>query len=206
MKKNFVYLMMILMSVLMLSSCGAKGEMMNGLRVIDVREYVSVTFSGVDTIGTAEMTVDYDGLTVCLHGEDYTEWDRDTIEFDIEVRAENTEGLSNGDVFTVNVIPDSLELYDCCVKETELTYTVEGLEEMERVDVFEGLEITYDGTCPYVKATVSNPSMDLFIQSVRYEVSPDWFTEGDTVTVCAVYDEETARKYGCVAEDRKAHV
>ncbi len=203
MKKRFVVAVTVLLSVLTLSSCGAKGEMMNGLRVIDVRDYVSVTFSGVDTLGTAEMTVDYDGLTVCLHGEDYTEWDRDTVEFDIEVRAENPEGLSNGDTFTVSVTADNLALYGCCVKETALSYTVEGLEEMDRVDVFRDLEISYDGTCPYVKATVSNPSMDLFIQSVRYEVSPDWFDEGGTVTVRAVYDEETARRYGCVAEENE---
>lgn len=219
-EKSYVRLVIGLMSLLLLTACGIKADKTNpyisapieviedlnaeedGLKTIDVREFISVTFTGLDTLGTAEMTVDFEGLAEEVFDGDYTASDvEDLADYYFSIYTQKAKNLSNGDILAVNVDED-LDIFDCRAKETELTYTVCGLEEMKAVDVFADLVITYDGIAPRGIASVDNPSTDLFIQSVTYEVSPSGYAlnDGDIVTVRANYSEETARRYGCVAE------
>jgi hypothetical protein len=72
------------------------------------------------------------------------------------------------------------------ISPTEFTYTVEGLEEkppVEKIDVFEGVDVTFAGVSPYIKATFSGGKYTGYVTYNLSKTAP--LKNGDTVTLNA---------------------
>ncbi len=67
------------------------------------------------------------------------------------------EGLTNGDKVTLTFVynNDAYKNIGVRLKGKSITYTVEGLDEVEVFDPFDGLEISYRGYSSYGKASIS---------------------------------------------------
>lgn len=192
-----------------LSGCGKKE--------IDVMDGIEVEFSGVDGYGTARITDEYifedaaleaSGLMADMDSDDDDEAMEAfqgvyKIEEAVKYEISPSENLSNGDKVTVSVKVnnESVEDYKIAFTGSEKTFTVEGLKEVELIDLFEGVEVTFEGFAPYVKATINSQSANKDVY-VSYSIDKtDNLTMGDTVTVTAEFDEDSLLQKGYMAEE-----
>ena len=172
-----------------------------GQTKVDMKDYVAVTFSGLDGKGTAALTVDYAALAevadvsgkkgnselgnmIYLMGEEFVKYD--LLERGIRCTLENNKGLSNGDKVTVKVTADD----DICkqmkmkVKDQTVTFTVEGLTQVTSFDAFADIEVSFGGISPNGTATLMNNSRDEACLSYTYRLDVNsGLSNGDTVTV-----------------------
>ena len=187
-----------------------------GKTEIDVMEGIEVEFSGVDGYGTAwindtdaweEAAFEAAGIKEKLDTDSEEVIEATQAAFVIEeaVRFEisPTENLSNGDVVTVTAALDneSVEDYKITFIGDKKTFTVEGLKEVEEIDLFDGVTVEFEGFAPYVKATINsqNANKDVY---VSYSIDKtDNLTMGDIVTVTAEFDEESLLQKGYMAEE-----
>lgn len=66
-----------------------------------------------------------------------------------------------------------------------------------RVDVFESLQVAWEGAAPYASVKLTNISADPFVQNISFTATPDSNLDlGDTVTVTANISKEDAKKQG----------
>ena len=187
-----------------------------GKKEVDVMAGIEVEFSGVDGYGTARIT-DKDaweeeafeaaGIKEKLDADSEEVIEATQAAFVIEeaVRFEisPTENLSNGDVVTVTAVLDneSVEDYKIAFIGDKKTFTVEGLKEVEQIDLFDGVTVEFEGFAPYVKASINNKQTNSDIY-VTYSLDrSENLTMGDTVTVTAEYDEESLLQKGYMAEE-----
>lgn len=174
----------------------------NKTNTLDLKDYVQVTFSGMDTKGSAQVAVDWSALEDAM--ADAGRGDRlDAIDLEtsVEVNADPTEELTNGDTVTVQLSYDETMADKMKLKlvNTTLTFSVSGLEEGKAADAFADLAISYEGIAPHGTAVVTNNSQDSFVKTISYSVEPSSdLSNGDTVTVTALYNEynaEDQRRY-----------
>ena len=189
-------------------------------KTINVNDYISVEFTGYDTVGKAEVKVDYDGLAEAVleaqgkklkqkDVDDYTwadlldllSWENYALVDSVEPVLDQSEGLSNGDKVTVSITYDESAQKDAGVKlkVSDQQFTVEGLADVQEVDPFAELDVTYDGIAPNVRVYLQNNATDDVLYYVGYEIEDekDYYTEGDTFTVkVSDYDIEYALDQG----------
>lgn len=198
----------------MLSGCGKKAE-------VELMDYVTVDFSGLDGQGTAEIAFDNASLEMDVFkvfAEDKKDLDdislEETIddigdfagfESSIKYELDKTEGLTNGDQVTVTISYDKEATKDCSIKVTgdmEKTIEVEGLQEPIELDAFDskyfnqedGIEVTVHGVAPFAYVSVENKlpdTNDLFHVQYSVDETAD-LKNGDTVTVTAKIPSEFA--------------
>ena len=187
-----------------------------GKKEVDVMAGIEVEFSGVDGYGTAwitdkdaweERAFEAAGIKEKLDADSEEVIEATQAAFVIEeaVRFEisPTENLSNGDVVTVTAIVDneSVEDYKIVFKGDKKTFTVEGLKEVEQIDLFDGVTVEFEGFAPYVKASINDKHTNSDIY-VTYSLDrSENLTMGDTVTVTAEYDGESLLQKGYMAEE-----
>lgn len=98
-----------------------------------------------------------------------------------ESRAQS-EGLSNGDEITVKITTSGVAAEK--IKSIELTYVVEGLEEIETVDVFSNIAVTFSGVSGNGTLKYELLSDDNILNSCTFKISHnDDLKNGDTVTL-----------------------
>ena len=161
-------------------------------KTIDLNDYLTVTFDGYDTIGTARAELDGDALLQELLAKgkglknlnDIQLWNM-MDQVDADPVLSNTSDLSNGDQvdLTWDVTDEAFEkLFKVKVKHHDETYTVSGLTELGTFDPFEGVEVTYAGIEPYGEVVLTNsPQMR---SGLRYSFDKDTdLSNGDTVTL-----------------------
>ena len=108
---------------------------------------------------------------------------------------EKTSGLSNGDVVTYTWECDdeyALSTYGYKLKYEDVKYTVEGLEEAEAFDPFEGIEIVFSGIAPNGSASIEGEPKANAAKDLRFDLDNyDGLSVGDTVMVTAsmYYDD-----------------
>lgn len=185
--------------------CCAAG---NSKTKICVTDTLTVTVSGPNGYGTATLENEddwmYEALAVFKQkAGDYLEeleWiasvQADTVTFELS----QTEGLSNGDVITVTATINEDDLEGLPIKLTSKKVKVEvsGLEDVQTADLFESIEVTYEGYAPYASVSVSGESS---YTSVSYSIEGgDNLDIGDTFTITAQYDEDDLLAAGYVAE------
>ncbi len=176
--------------------------MSGGRTKVDMKDYITVTFTGLDSKGTASMTVDYNALAkvanitsnkksnselsnmIYMLGEEWVKFE--LLNEGIECTLENAKELSNGDKVTVKVTADD----DVCkqlnikVKNQTLTFKVEGLTKVTNFDAFADIEVRFDGISPQGTATLINNSRDEACMSYTYSLDVNsGLSNGDTVTV-----------------------
>lgn len=150
---------------------------------------------------TMEISFDgYNGYGVCVLENEYAwvsnvnEWYGDLI--DDAQRAGNeaklmdtviyeitpSEGLSNGDSVTIKAnIGSAAEEFAFQLESEEITVTVEGLEEVEMIDPFEDVSVSFEGIAPNGKVNVQ---MNDSSGDVGYTVSQEsGLSNGDVITV-----------------------
>lgn len=206
MKKNKLLVMLVmLLSVMTLSGCGKK--------TIDVTSEVQVTFSGGNGYGKAEVENEYFWEDEALEIAGIDSIDSFTslgealvIESAVQYELTPNENLSNGDevVLSVSIDESVLEDYDFKLKAKEKKFTVAGLPEIQTVDLFENISVTFSGTAPNASAVINNGNTEASVTNVSYRFSDDstrlqGLDIGDTVKVVAVYDENKLLEAGYVA-------
>lgn len=182
-----------------------------GKKQIDVMDGIELEFNGVDGYGTAYIVDESVWEDEALEAAGITDDDDSgvfgalqgmyTIESAVEYEISPRDNLSNGDVVTVTVKldNDSVEDYKIEFTGSEKKFTVEGLKEVEEIDLFEGVEVKFEGFAPYVKATLSTQSSNNVVY-VNYTIDKrENLTVGDTVVVTAEYDAESLLHQGYIA-------
>lgn len=161
-KKGLVLAGALLLTMFGLTGCGKTK--------INLNDYVEVNFSGYNTAGQAEINelkirndiiLDHwetFGLTEEQHENEQAAANEDTRQFveSVSYSLDKMSGLQNGDAVTLQWNVQEKELDELAKKikaefvYSDMTFTVEGLEEPEDWDPFEGTEINYRGKLPFV--------------------------------------------------------
>ncbi len=187
---------------------------------VNLNDYVTVEFSGYDTVGHGKVVFDraaflekYEGKikfskkaqeygisSTGLYGYSPAEMFADFI----SVKLSQSTNLSNGQEVTLVWNCDDLdfgEVFNYDIKYKEKEYKVEGLEPVEMFDPFENLNVTFMGTSP--QGMVNLEMKDYFdVYQYAYFNSSEnsGLANGDVITVsfCTVGDpiEYCTSNYG----------
>ena len=189
---------------------------------INLNDYVSVEFTGYNSMGNAYVTFD----NAAFHA-DYDEEMKFTKEAvssgytevyelfgvtpagacldSIDVSLSQSSDLSNG--MTVTLVwncDDSLieEMFNCVVVYEPTDYTVEGLSDITMFDPFENLEVTFDGISPEGTVTLSAIDNTGVFQEMKFvSETTNHLSNGDVITISlgGVEDPITycAENFGC---------
>ena len=174
---------------------GEKAVSVTGLQEVkdlDPFENIKVVFSGVEPYGTA-----------VIEGKDaYSE-------YGFSYSLDKDSGLSVGDTVTLSVSYNDESLLEQGLHLTSDTkeYKVEKLDDAVPVDVFGDLNVQFEGTAPFVYATLDgygkyiSGGPDGYDVYVSYSIeNPENLNIGDTVKVKAEYDPEDFAQNGIVPE------
>lgn len=168
----------------------------NRKTTIDMKDYIQISYTGMNTVGDADIDVDWMSLdNKALADSGNFLGDSILLESSIQVEATPTEDLSNGDTVTVTVTYDegTAERLKLKFVNTTIDYTVSGLVDGVQTDVFADLAVTFEGIAPQGTVAIQNNSNDSFVKSVSFSVEPSsGLSNGDTVTVTARYNEQNA--------------
>lgn len=210
MKKTILIpaLVLLMICVCALGGCSA------GKTVIDLADYVSVDYTGSNGDGTANVFVDTNAMLPLIKEQNaplvaaasFTAAD-----------IENNGKLSNGDTISVTVkfSEKMMENAKIDVRNATQQFTVSGLKEKEKLDVFAGVEFISEGTSPECKFSVKyNGGLFYEFFDLKTETGEDisrtygtlQFADGDKIILelndykleelSAQYQiEETSREY-----------
>lgn len=187
--------------------------------VIDGSKCVSVKFDGYNGDGTATVNVDYDYILSLLG--DMNARTADSVAGSISAEPIKESGsLSNGDTVTVKLKAkaDVLENANVALFNTEIPFTVSGLKEKEKVDLFKNVEIKVNGTSPECSVSFSytgavGSPYNFTLKRADGKKTTEYYKNGDKITVLLTDEaiealkkeyiiEETSREY-TVKADKK---
>lgn len=175
----------------------------SGKRTLDFKQIADFEFSGLDGKGTVSVTInddiydDNDFLKKLFPDssrkkakEKLSEM-MDTVEYNFS----DNDNLSNGDEVSVDVEYDK-KLFDnkeVKVQNTTFNVKVAGLSQGTKIDVFEGLNISYEGMSGRGYAIFSTENSSEFVKNyVVFGYSETDLSNGDKITVTASYSKEDA--------------
>lgn len=188
----------------LLSACGNSEDM---------AEYVDVSFSGMDTLGSASYEVDEIKLLKELFDikddahdfpDEKTAEDAYNVMNAFEVKVEPEEGLSNGDKVKVTVSVDE-DMTDK-IKAGEKEVTVEGLDEPDVLtteDVEKNLVFNFNGISGRGVAQIDKVFDDSTLNNLTYAVENDGkLANGDEVEITVNEDiEDILHDNGYILDD-----
>ena len=187
--------------VLLLMAAGLLGgylyyRKINAVVEIDPVPYMSWSVSGRNGFGIASASIDAPAMS------------RDSERIvDGEVIAlyiSKDQGLSNGDTVTLEIAvnEENAARNHVAFTRTKTEFVVEGLEELEKVDVFDEIEVSFSGENGKGTARVVSTSADPFLSRVTYVCEPSQnLSIGDVIMVRAVITPEMIETYGKTAEE-----
>lgn len=156
----------------------------NSFTDISLAEYTSITLSGYDTHGTAQLDI--------IGETEYASFFR-TV--DAKLSAE--ENLSNGDELSVSYTYDEQAAKDnkLRINAADAVFTVEGLTPQTVINkelVFSGLDVSFEGISPCISMTIANTSTEPVASEVEFTVESDSrvFESGEEIKVSAAIPEE----------------
>ena len=186
--------------LLLLSGCSRKEQ-------INLKELVTLDYTGSDG-GYGYASCDFEPLEDWLSencSEEAALSLAIAIEDGVDITLSPEDGLSNGDEVTVTILYDDgiLDGYDYQLAPDSgdsWTVTVDGLEEAQKVDLFDGISLEYeaDGSCSVTGGH----------DNITYTLSENrGLKNGDTVTITASYEgdgtsleEFCIQSYGMIPE------
>ena len=164
---------------------------------VNLNDYATMTFDGNSGKGT--YTFSFDSTKFVKDNEDTIKW------MDKKNATENAPAydyylycvdgtfsggengkLKNGDTVTVTwkINEEWAPFFNVNVAQPSKTFTVEGLPEIEELDPFNGFELSFEGTSPYIDAYGDSSRVPEAFQYLQYKIEPQYdLSEGDTVTV-----------------------
>ncbi|MCR5773029.1 MAG: zinc ribbon domain-containing protein [Butyrivibrio sp.] len=178
---------------------------------IDLNQYVTVEYSGYDTVGNAVAEIDYKQLKKDYKeqlkfkgNDDISDSYKSPIHFledNIVGELDNDTNLTNGDTIVYNWNIDTEMVSEHVNVELVVdssSYTVSGLEKVKTFDPFEGLTLNYEGTAPNGTVSIANGSVsNMYYTENDYSYSIDKKTglnNGDVITVYITTENEDAYK------------
>lgn len=190
---------------------------------IDLNQYVSINYDGYNGYATAYYDLDrslQSDLQETLGIKDDLSNLGNILESaeksanlyaavsSIRVELDKSEKISNGDVITATISYDNELANKVGIQFVgeSVTATVEGLEEIHKVDPFDGFVISFSGTAPDGRADYSYEGTES-ISYYDYEVSPTkGLSNGDTITVTMSKSEsDTVRNGYIYTENSKTY-
>lgn len=185
---------------LLLTGCSGKEK-------INLEELVTLDFAGSDG-GYGYASCDFEPLEDWLSencSEEAALSLAIAIEDGVDITLSPEEGLSNGDEVKVTILYDDgiLDGYDFQLAPDSgdsWTVTVDGLEEAEKVDLFDGISLEYESDGSY--------AVTGGYDNITYTLSKNrGLKNGDTVTITASYEGDGAsleefciQSYGMIPE------
>lgn len=184
-----------------------------GKSTVDLNDYVTVEFYGYDGAGQskysfdAERMVEENSKAFGFKSKNVDSYDDKTkrvynnivrdVKRDVALDINPGKNLSNGDKVTITwkKTPESLsERYKIEFTCSDIQEKVSNLEQLEKYDPFDGLEITFDGMGPDGTASLKIPKRDL---NIKYEADKcENLNNGDVITVTASsYDYDDVNEY-----------
>ncbi len=193
-----VVLALVILSAV-LTGCSSK---------IDPSDYLSKPeFSGCNGYGNASVMFDEEALIIQAIGEEPTamtdafwEWVALYDEYSSNISCEyNKENLTNGDTIIVKI--DVTGTAADQIKSVEVQYKVEGLAEVEHVDVFKNVDVQFSGISGKAMAKLSlNESSDI-LDACRFNIEPsNGLKNGDVVTVTIANVDSILNKFSALPE------
>lgn len=185
----------------MLTACGKKN--------IDVTESLTVKFDGCNGYGVAELENEYGWESEAFEAagieqiSSFTDFANGvTIEGAVSYEMSPRENLSNGDEVTVKATFDNeaVEGYNIKFTAKERKFVVEGLPEVEQVDLFENIEVEFQGISPNATASLIDGNSDYYVWTTYSLDKTNGLKAGDSVTVTAKYDQKELLANGYMAE------
>lgn len=184
----------ILAAILGISAATAK---------IDPFDYVTVKFSGYNTIGSINVSFDKETIIKSIIGDEpefskeYFEWceSYEKYQGQIELTCSKEKNLSNGDSVTVK-ITTKLDAADK-IESGEQTFTVQGLTELQTIDVFKDIDITFSGVDGEAEAELTRLVDEDLLWDCRFEVSKKSdLSSGEVITVSIKNVDRLIADYG----------
>ncbi|MBO4395836.1 MAG: hypothetical protein J5819_05775, partial [Eubacterium sp.] len=119
----------------------------------------------------------------------------------IHVNLDKNSNLSNGDTITITYSFDEEKAKEVNAEFVgePMTQTVSGLDEIQMVDPFEHINVTFEGTAPNAYISWTSEGNEEWMSGIYFEVDrQDNLNVGDEVTMSVVgYDEnEFSERYG----------
>lgn len=202
MRKKQIILSVLLISILIfLTGCGTKK--------IDVMESLTLSYDGVNGYGTADLKNAYGWEADAFEAanikgiESFADLGNAfTIESAVSYNISPNQNLSNGDEVTVTALinNEAVEEYKIEFEGEEKKFIVEGLPEVQTVDLFENIDILYTGIAPNVNASIGDGNTVYYVMTHYSLDKTNGLDVGDIITVTAQYSKEELLKSGYIAE------
>ena len=187
----------IVAAIVLLAVFGGSGK-------TDPFDYTTVLFEGYDSAGRVSVFFDESAMLAEIIGEEpdgsdlqkYGVWlqNYDTYSSGVSYTCSPEEGLSNGDEVTVTfTVSDEASGR---VKASEQTVTVSGLTEVEKINVFDNVTVTYEGVGGAASAEVTMDLDGSFFNDIRMNIEPNGrLNNGDVITVSVSNVDYLAETY-----------
>lgn len=201
-KKKIVVACILLYVFAIFTGCGTKK--------IDVMESLTLNYSGVNGYGIAEIEDIYAWESSALEAAGIQDIDsfsdledafviESAVSYDISPK----ENLSNGDevIVTAQINNEAVEKYKIKFEAKEKKFVVEGLPEVQTIDLFENIDVTFQGIAPDATAAITDANTDYFVYTQYALDKKNNLNIGDIVTVTAKYNKEELLSAGYVAEN-----
>lgn len=190
---------------------------------IDLNDYVTVEFSGYETIGTARVVVDEDGLTAAIAKalkidekslQDYDSFfSNDSLTSLAKLYAcldladatlDRSTELSNGDTVTLTFECDNeaAKEYGIVFKGKDQKYTVEGLADINIIDAFSNLTVSFSGTAPNGGVELEYTGSESVIDRWSFSCDKSYgLRNGDTVKITLNINEDYLHNNGYAVKE-----
>lgn len=200
---------------------------------VNLNKYITVSFSGYDTLGRASYDFDtvafrkdykdkikikakgkelkelkeLEELYSLLSNDDYCDI---FLSLCVEGSLDNNKDLTNGDKveYKWNCNDDfAKEYFKVKLKYSDMKFDVEGLEKAKTIDPFEELDIVYTGISPNGTANIEKNSSDSVVKNLYFSIEPNNnLKNGDTITVKlnnAENDDYYVENYGVILSKKE---
>lgn len=209
MKKRLIWSAFAVLAVLclcVLSGC-------SGRRTINLESYVSVEFSGYDGDGAAVVSIDRSAMLPLLDKQISPTMITESFE---AAEIQNNGKLKNGDVIGVTIKYNELLMENSKVKvqNPTLSFTVSGLKEKQKLDVFAAVEFNVEGVSPECTASVkynggsSDGRLEMVLENgevLKNGFGKRFFKNGEKLTLRLSEDalEQLGREYKIEETERE---
>lgn len=190
---------------------------------INLEDYVKISYDGYDGYATADVYLDETSLYKDIleaNGESmsYSSWsdiasgiknaseiEKAVRKIKLKVKADDGN-ISNGDTIKVTLSYDNDAAKECKVKfkGEEVKKKVSGLDEVEEIDPFEGLEVSFEGTSPNGNVSYEYNGESDYLSYYSYTAEKyDGLRNGDTVTISIKDEDEYTLQNGYVFKPKE---
>lgn len=165
---------------------------------VDMEANTIIEVTGYDGNGKLSIDVDEESIYWDLEGTKLTEDQIEKLVESIKVEASEDKKLSNGQEITITAKAkgDMDKKLKVKLKNTEWKYTVEDLDEVEVIDPFEYVEVSFSGTAPNGSASFDVKQVpDLGYLDYELDNNKE-LSNGDKVTLTCKTDETKVNDLG----------